>query len=131
MPKLRIFYIFSLVVLVVLVSFTVFKPMAVGREYSEIQREQLLKTEDGWILQFDIINHEGKDANYTIEISVDGKPSKTSALVRDKSVFTYIKHIKPYMLTEGEVTLMVYKDDEEVPLEKSTYCLKNTEFTSQ
>ncbi|MFC1902463.1 hypothetical protein ACFLX4_00125 [Chloroflexota bacterium] len=131
MPKLRIFYILSLVVLGVLVGFTVFKPMAVGGEYSEVQRKQLLETEDGWIIQFDIINHEGRDIDYIIEVSVDGEPSKITVTVRDESMFTYIKHIKPHMLTEGEVTFMVYGEDSKVPLEEGTYCLKKAEFITQ
>ena len=124
MPKLRIFYILSLVLLAVLIGFTVFKPMAVGGEYSEVQREQLLETEDGWIIEFDITNHEGKETNYTINVSVDGEPSTLTVSVRDEAAFTYIKHIKANMLTEGKVDFTVYKEAETVPLEESTYYLK-------
>ena len=102
-----------------------------GKAYSEIQREQLLKTEDGWIIQFDIINHEGKDTNYTINVSVDGEPSTLTVTVKNEKTFTYIKHINPTMLNEGEVTFIVYKEAGTVPLEEGTYCLKKSEFITQ
>ncbi len=60
MSRLRAIYIAALVVLGVLLAFTVFKPMAMGEKYRQVQREQLLQTENEWIIQFDIINREGK-----------------------------------------------------------------------
>ena len=130
-PKFKIFYILSLVILGVLIGFTVFKPMTVGGEYSEVQREQLLQTEDGWIIEFDINNHEGKDTDYTIDVLVDGEPSTLTVTVRDESVFTYIKHIKQFMLTEGEVKVTVYKEAATVPFEVGTYYLKKSVLRGQ
>jgi len=43
MSRLKITYIFSLVILAVLIGVTVFKPMAVGGEYSEVERAHLLE----------------------------------------------------------------------------------------
>lgn len=124
MPKLRTIYIVSLVILGVLVAFTVFRPMATGEEYSEVQRAQLLEREDQRIIEFDIINREGKDMSYTIKVVSDGKQYTESVLVRDGGMFTYIHHFYPERLTKKEVSFAVYREGESPPIEQATYYLK-------
>ena len=124
MPKLRIFYIVSLIILGVLLVFTVFHPMAAGGKYSEIQREQLLQSGDAYIIQFDIMNHEGKETSYTINVSVEGQPSTLTVAIRNEGAFTYIKHINRDMLTNGVVSFTVYKEGQGSPFEEATYYLK-------
>ena len=124
MPKLRIIYIVSLVILGVLVAFTVFRPMATGEEYSEVQRAQLLEREDQWIIEFDIINQEGKDTSYTIKVLTDGKLYTESVLIKDEGMFTYIHHFYPDRLTNNEVRFAVYKEGESTPVEQATYFLR-------
>ena len=101
MPKLKIFLVISLVILGMLIGFTILKPMATGEEYSETQREQLLQSGDGYILQFDIMNHEGKETEYTINVTVDGESSTLTVPIQGDRAFTYIKHINRDMLAEG------------------------------
>ena len=124
MPKLRIIYIASLVILGVLVVFTVFRPMATSGEYSEVQGTQLLEREDQWIIEFNIINREGKDMSYTIKVVSDGKSYTESVLIRDGGIFTYIHHFYPDRLTRKEVSFAVYKEGESTPIEQDTYYLK-------
>jgi len=124
MPKLRIIYIVSLVILGVLVAFTVFRPMATGEEYSEVQRAQLLEREDQWIIEFDIINREGKDMSYTIRVLTNGKQYTESVLIKDGRMFTYIHHFYPERLTKKEVSFAVYGEGESTPIEQATYYLK-------
>jgi len=124
MLKLRLIYIASLVILGVLVVFTVFRPLASGEEYSEVQRAQLLEREDQWIIQFDIFNREGEDINYTIEVLSDGKLYTESVLIRDGRTFTYIHHFYPERLTSNEVSFAVYKEGEATPIEQTTYFLR-------
>ena len=124
MSRLRIVYIASLVILGVLVAVTVFQPMVTGGKYSEVQREQLLQTEDEWIIRFDIINHEGIDQEYTITVVIDGKPYSQKVLVRDGKMFTYIRHIRYDRVTEGIVSFTICKEGEATPIEQATYYLK-------
>lgn len=119
--KLKTIYITSLVMLGILIAFTVFRPMAIGEGYSEVQRAQLLEKEDQWIIELDIINQEGKDTNYAIEVLVDGKQYNESVLIKDEMAFTYIHHFYPDSLTEGEVSFAVYKEGESAPIEQATY----------
>ena len=127
MSKLRIFYMLSLVILGVLLVFTVFRPMAIGGEYSEVQREGLMETEEGWIIQFDLMNHEWKDQRYTIGVSVnEGKPYRESLLLRDGRTYTFIRRINSCELSgdKDKVTFAIYKEGEDTPFEQATYYLR-------
>jgi len=124
MSRLRIVYIASLVILGALIVFTVFRPMAVGEEYSEVQQAQLLEREDQWIIQYDIINREGRDTNYTIKVLTNGKLYTQSVLIPDGDMFTYIYHLYPEMLTKKEVGFAIYKEGEATPVEEATYYLE-------
>lgn len=124
MSKLRITYVVALVALAVLIGFTAFQPMETGSKYSEVQKAQLLETESEWIIQFIIINHEGMDQNYTINVLVDDTLYTESVLIRDGANFSYIHHIRRDMLTDGDVSFTIYKDGEDTPFEQTTYYLK-------
>ena len=124
MPKFRIIYIASLVILGVLIALAVFRPMAIGGGYSEVQRAQLLEREDQWIIEFDIINREGKDTSYTIKVVADGKQYTESVLIREGGMFTYIHHFYPDRLAKNEVSFAVYKEGESTPIEQATYFLR-------
>lgn len=123
MTKFRIIYIASLVILGVLIAVTVFRPMVSAEEYSEVQRAQLLEREDQWIIQFDLINQEGKDISYIIKVFTDEKEYTSSVLIRDGGMFTYIHHFYPEDLTKNEVSFVVYKEGESAPIEQATYFL--------
>ena len=122
MSKLRIFYIVSLVILGVLV-FNLLRPMATGGNYSEVSREHLLRTEDKYIVEFNIMNHEGEDKSYTINVLIDGKLYSEDVLILDGKLFTYSHHIYPDRITEGNVRFAIYKEGEAVPFEEITYYL--------
>jgi len=124
MLRTRIIYILSLVILGVLIAGAVSRPMVISGEYSEMQREHLIKVGDQWIIKFDIINHEGKDTSYTIKVVVDGKQYNQPVLIKSGGTFTAIHHIYPDKLTNGEVSFAVYKEGEETPIEQATYYLK-------
>jgi len=98
--------------------------MATGSEYSTVQRVQLLEAENQWIIQFDLINHEGRDQNYTITVVVDGKLYSEKFLIHDDRIFTYIHHFYRDRLTNNEVKFAVYKEGEATPLEEATYYLQ-------
>ena len=127
MEKLKIVYILSLVILAVLIVLAFRQPVVHELKYSEVQRAQLLEKEDEQIIQFDIINHEQKDMNYTINVTVDGKKYTEDVLIRKGGMFTYIHHIYPERISKGEVSFVVYKEGESAPIEEVTYYLKNEE----
>ncbi len=124
MSKIRFIYIVSLVILAGLIVLAVFQPMAANEKYSEVQKEQLLATESEWIVQLDIINHEGKDQGYTINTLVGEKSQTDTILIRDGAKFSYTHHIRRDMTTNRVVSFNIYKEGEATPFEQATYHLK-------
>jgi len=124
MSKLRIIYIASLVILGVLIAFTIFRPMVAGEKYSEVQKEQLLEREGEWIIQFVIINHEGRDQKYTINVLVSEKSYTDTMLIPDGAKSSYTFHIRHNTITDGDVSFAIYKEGEATPFEQITYYLK-------
>lgn len=123
MTRLRIIYIVSLVILGVLLVFT-FRPMTSWEKFSQVGRVELLETEDGWIVEFDIINREGKDTDYPINISIDGELYTERVSIVDGGMFTYVYHIYRHKLKGGDVSFTIYKEGEPDPIEQVTYYLK-------
>ncbi len=121
MTKLRIVYIASLVILGVLVAFTVFRPMAPWEKFNTVCRESVIATEDEWIIEFDIINREGKDTSYTIEWSTGEESYTQKVLIRDGRKFQSIYNFYPETVKEGKVHLTIYKEGEATPFEETTY----------
>jgi hypothetical protein len=122
--KIKLLFIVSLLVLAVIIVFTIFKPLAAGEPYTEVSRQSLFKKEDQWILQFDILNHEGQDVKYAIQLSIDGKDYREAFVVRDNGKFTYIHHFKNADIGNGELIYRIYRENENRPLEQSTYYLR-------
>jgi hypothetical protein len=124
MSRLRIAYIISLVIVAVLIAFTVFRPIAVGGEYSEVQRAQLLEREDQWIIELHIFSHEAKETNYNINVLVDEELCVESIRLRTGELFKYIHHISRDKPEGKDVSVAVYKEGEATPFEEATYHLK-------
>jgi len=124
LPRVKILYIASLVVLVALIVFTVFRSMVVNAGYIEVQREQLVKADNEWIIQLDIINHEGKTQDYIIKAMVHGVQYSEDVSLMAARMFTYIRHIPQNIAGDGSVTLAIYKNGEAEPFRHVTYYLK-------
>jgi len=124
LPKFKLIYIASLIILGVLMAFTIFRPMVIGEGHSEVQRAQLLERKDEWIIEFDIINQEGKDTSYIIKVGADGKIYAESVMVKNGGMFTYIHHFYREQLTANEVSFAVYREGESTPIEQATYFLR-------
>jgi len=124
MSKLRIVFIVSLVILGVLVVFTVFRPMATGEKYSEVVWESIIQQEDEVIIQFSIINREGKDCNYIINWSIGGETYTERVSIKDGRVFTHIHHFYRETVKEGKVNLTICKEGESTPFEQATYYVR-------
>ena len=107
-----------------LIGFTVLRTLTTNGKYSEVSRQQLLQTETEYIIQFDLINHEGRDQNYTITVVVDGEQYNASILILSGRVFTYIYHIYRDRVTEDNVRFAIYKEGATTPFEEITYYLK-------
>ncbi len=122
MLRLRVIFIASLIILIVLLIFTVFRPMVLGKKFSEVVRESIIQREDEWIIQFGIINREGEDTSYTITWSTGGEIYNSNTVsIKNGRIFTNIHHVYPHTVKEGRVKLEIYKEGEPALFEQATY----------
>ncbi|MFC1993131.1 hypothetical protein ACFLV3_04915 [Chloroflexota bacterium] len=124
MFKFRIVYAVLLVLLGVLVVFTVFRPMASGKEYTEVLRDQLIQTEDGWIIQFTLLNHESEPKEYTINTVINGEQSSNHTIIPDGRKYDYIRFIPRETVTDSNLNVAIYKEGEDTPYKQGTYYLE-------
>ena len=121
MSRLRLVFIISVVILAVLIGSILLRPLATGAKYSEVQKEQLLQTEDAWIIEFKIMNREGEDKNYTITGLIGDKSYSEDILIPDGRAFTHIHHIYPETISGGSIIFTIYKEGEDTPFEQIIY----------
>ena len=121
MSRLKILFVISVVILAVLIGSVMLSPITTATRYSEVQQEQLLKTDTEWIVEFKILNQEGEAKKYTITALVDGKLREEEVTIPDGRKFTYIHHLYPERLSNKAVTFAIYKEGEETPFEQITY----------
>ena len=121
MLKLRVVYIVSLLILGVLVPFAIFNSMGKVSEYSEVAKVQLIERENEYIVEFDIINREGKAMKYIFNALIDGEIDSRNCTIQDGGTFTYIYHIYPEQMNDKMVTFTVFREGESKPFEEITY----------
>ena len=125
MFKPRVVYLASLIILGVLVTVTVFGPMATGGEYSMVQRAHFLEREDRWVIELHIFNHEAEDTNYTITVLLDDELSTESFWLRQGGLGKCSYHISRDNVNQGkEVLVAVYKEGEATPIDEAIYYLE-------
>ena len=120
MNRTRLIFILSLLILAgVFVSIIYFLP---SREiYTESKRAHIISGDDEWILEYNIVNNETRDIEYTILVTVDGTVYRDSTVVKSGKTYTYIHHIYPQQLEEGKVEFAVFEDGKTEPVEQATY----------
>ncbi len=118
--KLRLIFVLSIVVLAGVFIATFFLIPASDTS-NESKRVQIIEGENEWILQYDIFNYEEKDIGYRIMVTANGNTYSDSTIVESGGKYTYIQHLSRQQLGEGVVTLTVYEDGRQEPVEKATY----------
>ncbi len=122
MTPLSLVYILSLLVLGTLLALTLFRPLAAGREYPTVQKEQLLQTPSGWVVQFDLVNPSAQDIHYTIRTALDGeRPYQEPVLVRAGGAFTYSQQIPAQSVTAGVFRVTIDSDRNAAPFNEAFY----------
>ncbi len=126
MKKRKIFYVLSLALLAVVIASAIGQPIATGKEYSEVSREHLLQKDGMYVVEFDILNHEGESQHYTIKVVIDDYRYSEDIVIPDGMGYTYIHDIHSDRITQGIATFAIYKEGEGTPFEEITYHLKST-----
>lgn len=124
MTKFKLIYILSLILLGVLIGVALVRPALTAGEYSEVVKEHLAQTNQGYTAQFHIINREGRDTRYTVAVSFDSYSYRQEVTIPDGKIFTYARDIDPARLKDGSIKFEIYKEGETSPFEETTYYLK-------
>ena len=120
LSRLRLIFVLSLVILAgVFIATLYFVPSE--QSYPEPRKVQIIDADNEWILQYDIINNEKRDVEYTIYVTIDNKDYTDSTVVKQGKTYTYIHHIYPQQLTEGKVSFALYEEGKPEPVEYATY----------
>ncbi len=121
MLKFRIIYIVSLAILGTVIGFIAFQHAVTDGEYSTVLREGVLQTEDQWIIEFDILNHEGIDQNYIISVVVNGDRYSENVPIPAGKMYTFIYHVYRDQVKEGKAHVAIYKEGVATPFEECTF----------
>src|SRR4030065_339847 len=89
--------------------------------YTESRRAGIIAGDNEWILQYDIINAEPRDINYTIFVTIDNAVYRDSTMVKAGKAYTYIHHIASQQLEQGKVIFSLYEEGKAEPIEYTTY----------
>jgi hypothetical protein len=92
-----------------------------GESYIESKRLRVIDGDDEWILQYDILNQNEIEKQYTIDVTVDSAVYHDRTVVGRGKTYTYIFHILPEQLTEGNVGFTVYEQGKAEPVDQVTY----------
>ena len=122
--RLSLVFIISMVILGVLIVLAVFRPLVSAEEYSVVSRESIIRGEDQWIIQLDIVNQEKQDVIYTLLWSSGGRDYTEEVLVREGRIYSHIRHVYPETVPDGKINLTIYREGVTIPFEQSTYYLK-------
>ena len=83
-----------------------------------------MEKEDEWIIELHLLNYEDEETSYKIDTLVDDNLYTDTVPIQPDRIFKYIVHIDKDTLNMREVSLAVYKEGEDTPLEQITYYLK-------
>ncbi len=121
--RLRLFYTLSLITLVLLLAVSFFRPLAGDREASTIQKMQLLRTRDHWILQIQLANHEHRDVSYRVQTMLGQNRYQEPVLIKKDGAYIYNQPLRISTAGDGKVLVNIYREPETTPLETMTYYL--------
>ena len=123
-PKLKIFYVASLVTLGIMTAFMFLTPLSTGAKYSEVARMEFIRGEDECVLELDILNHEGRDQNYVVNTLFGDKQRCERIMIPDGEIYTYTCNIYPDLMIDAKFVCSIYKEDETSPIEVVAYYLR-------
>jgi len=104
---------------------TFFQPLATGKEYSTVQKEQVIKMKDGWVVEFEMVNVQEENNTYEIhEMLGNGESYQGSVTIPGGGTYVFTHHIYTEDVVGGKVNYTIFKNNEPEPVEKLTYYLR-------
>jgi hypothetical protein len=107
-----------------MVSLTVFKPLAKGTHYNDVQHESLIKNGQEWILQFSLNNNDAVDETYQINVDKDGQLYSDEVTVEGQGEYTYIQHFQRQPGNDHSLDAVISPEGSSQPIERLHYNLQ-------
>lgn len=121
MLRLKVIYISLLILLALVVVYSVSQPMSKGSQHSDIKQEQVIKSDDEYIVQFILANPESTPTEYRIETFIDGKRYVDQVTLTEGNTYVYVRRIQYKTVINREVNFVILKN--EAPIREVTYYL--------
>lgn len=122
--RFKLIYVVSLTILGLLVGLAMVRPAATSSEYSAVARESVVKTGSGYVVQLNIINHEGRVTVYTVKESYGDYHYENTVQIDKGATYSYKHVVGASLLNGGALKLAVHKEGQTAPFEELVYYLK-------
>jgi hypothetical protein len=117
-------YIASLVLLAAAVALSIFRPLARGAHYNDVQRESLIRNEREWVLQLDLVNNGDAAETYQIRADKDGQIYDDQVSLNAQQEYSYIQHFPRQAGQDHNLDVTVYSPGLDRPVERLHYNLE-------
>lgn len=125
---LKLSLLLAFVSLAVLLVFTIKFPDASDGSDAEVQRSELLRSGDEWIVQLTIANPEHSARGYVIQVNGASNNYEEKVTVPGGESFIFVYHARPETEGDGKTEFVVYRDGVSMPLDHQIYYLKANEL---
>ena len=126
MDKIRAFYIFSLIILIllfILPTYFIFKPTTPEDTISSNTEYNIVEIGRNTTVSLKYHYHEeDKNQNYTFVAFLNEK-MLDNLRIKSLSDFRYVRLFKENETENGNFTVLIYKEGESEPIDKLTYSL--------
>jgi hypothetical protein len=125
-PYLNLFYIFSLAVLACLIILSVLHPFQGTRQTDTIQKMQLLRSNDAWIIQLQLVNRQPEDVSYHVQTMIGQHTYHGYVTIKKDGVYIYNQPVEIAPAFAGktlQVLVNIYENEGTAPVESMTYFL--------
>jgi hypothetical protein len=127
MNKIRLFYLFSLLILIllfVLPSYFIFKPTTPEESISRSSEHEFVELGKTLSFKLQHYNPESEDKNYSVTILLNDKEIiNFTRAVENHSYLKYLGRFEDSERIRGNITVLIYKEGELEPIDKLTYSL--------
>ena len=127
MDKIRLFYLFSLLILILLLiipTYFIFKPTTPEDTISLSSEHEFVELGKTISFKFQHYNPESEAKNYSVAILLNDKEiSNFTRTVKNHSYLKYLGRFEDSERIRGNITVLIYKEGESEPIDKLTYSL--------
>lgn len=125
MDRLKLIYgalVIAVLILIALIGFSgIYKSLVMPNESATFTTQSLVDVESYKVFEYEILNREGQDTNYKICIFFEDSQRCFWQPIEHGRSYTYKRFFYPSGDDQRRLTITVYKEDDQTPVENATY----------